>query len=459
MNGSTHTSGTARGKIRPSRWIYVVAIGLAAAAHADGAPLAEVQQVTCGSAGVTSSVLPSSGPGIQLWPESLGGTAAESRVGRNPIDWEQMTVPGGIYIRAISMASPQVGFAAGELGKVLRTTDGGDTWQYVLDQGFPYYYYGVHALNESNVIISGFQNQSGEGIIRWSEDGGETWAPVIALPCPAAVKWLAHVHFIDDNRGIVEAAWAGGVHRTTTGGRTAADWTYVEPSGSWFYGTFTYLYDGRVWLAGIDVVHSPDHGVNWTMLPSTNAVFDGPIAVRTSDIGFIGGGQISTPVSGWVYGTTDGGQSWTPAPILTTPYPIRGLMLLNDRRGWAVGGNVYTTVGGIWGTEDGGSTWVLEEDTSNEMNDLDWVRVDADYVDVYVAGYISQIFRARIASPAGDVDGDGDVDLADLAALLSAYGTCAGDPVYNPAADFDSSGCIDLADLAVLLSHYGISGA
>ena len=55
----------------------------------------------------------------------------------------------------------------------------------------------------------------------------------------------------------------------------------------------------------------------------------------------------------------------------------------------------------------------------------------------------------------GDVDGDGDVDLTDLATLLAAYGTCDGDPGYNAAADLDDSGCIDLSDLATLLSNYG----
>lgn len=55
----------------------------------------------------------------------------------------------------------------------------------------------------------------------------------------------------------------------------------------------------------------------------------------------------------------------------------------------------------------------------------------------------------------GDVDGDGDVDLSDLAALLAAYNSCVGEPDYNAAADFDGSGCVDLADLAVLLATYG----
>ncbi len=55
----------------------------------------------------------------------------------------------------------------------------------------------------------------------------------------------------------------------------------------------------------------------------------------------------------------------------------------------------------------------------------------------------------------GDLDGDGDVDLTDLARLLAAYGSCVGDPDYDPAADIDGDGCVELDDLAALLSHYG----
>jgi hypothetical protein len=55
----------------------------------------------------------------------------------------------------------------------------------------------------------------------------------------------------------------------------------------------------------------------------------------------------------------------------------------------------------------------------------------------------------------GDLNGDGVVDLSDLALLLAHYGFCEGDPDYNPVTDIDGSGCTDLSDLATLLAHYG----
>jgi hypothetical protein len=53
----------------------------------------------------------------------------------------------------------------------------------------------------------------------------------------------------------------------------------------------------------------------------------------------------------------------------------------------------------------------------------------------------------------GDLDGDRDIDLADLAQLLANYGTTSG-AVYEDG-DLDTDGDVDLADLAALLSVYG----
>jgi len=49
----------------------------------------------------------------------------------------------------------------------------------------------------------------------------------------------------------------------------------------------------------------------------------------------------------------------------------------------------------------------------------------------------------------GDLNLDGDVDGADLAILLGAWGRCASCP-----ADLDANGTVDAADLAILLGTW-----
>jgi hypothetical protein len=66
-------------------------------------------------------------------------------------------------------------------------------------------------------------------------------------------------------------------------------------------------------------------------------------------------------------------------------------------------------------------------------------------------GYVS----ASVTNPVpGDLDGDGDVDLSDLAQLLSHYGMTSGAQYED--GDIDGDGDVDLSDLGALLANYGI---
>ena len=54
----------------------------------------------------------------------------------------------------------------------------------------------------------------------------------------------------------------------------------------------------------------------------------------------------------------------------------------------------------------------------------------------------------------GDVDGDGDVDLSDLATLLANFGVASG--ATRSMGDLDGDGDVDLSDLATLLANFGL---
>jgi photosystem II stability/assembly factor-like uncharacterized protein len=312
--------------------------------------------------------------------------------------------PGGMVFHA-PLAS-QTGFAVAELGKVLRTRDGGNTWNTVLNLGFPYYWYGVHAFNAQRAVISGFNNQTGDGVLRWTYDGGQTWSgDIILTGNPDFIRWLDQIAFVDDVHGIAMAAWSGGDHVTADGGATATDWSYVQadPSHGWIFGNFTYWPDGNVWAAGISFCHSSDHGQTWVCRPSIDPVFDGG-GVTFPDVthGWVAGGEIAPEVRGWVHRTVDGGQTWS-GRILDAPFPIRSTLFLNDSIGFAVGGDIYAGVGGIYSTIDGGDTWNLDIATGAEMKSIKAIQTSPHTVTLWCVGFTPEftgkIFKTEVTLP------------------------------------------------------------
>ena len=387
--------------------------------------------------GALIDLSPHAGPGLA--PGAPGASADTTG------PWQPSVVPPGLFLRAISMSSPQIGYAAGELGVVLKTVDGGATWTFVKNDGYPIYWYGVQATTAQSVVVAGFDNQSGAGIVCWSENGGASWGPLLTLPGPSqGVAWLERVEFANVSDGLVTAGWGGGVHATQNGGRTVGDWNYHQVSGGWLLGSFTYLSDDRAWIAGIDQAFSPDSGSTWSTSAGSSAIFDGPVAVHNNGLGLIGGGTISPSVQGWIHRTTNAGHDWTPSPVASTPYPVRAIDVFDLERAWAVGGDHFSGVGGVWGTGDGGVTWGLEQDVGGELHDVECVRVDSGSVLVLAAGSVSQIWRRTVDAP------------VDAGLVGTSYGFCdwASAPCGNP---FDSSGCMNLTGLGAFLAGSGTS--
>jgi hypothetical protein len=72
-----------------------------------------------------------------------------------------------------------------------------------------------------------------------------------------------------------------------------------------------------------------------------------------------------------------------------------------------------------------------------------------------VVGYLVDHAGVHVIGCDGDLDGDNDVDLSDLAILLANYGMTEGATYEN--GDLDGDGDVDLNDLAALLAVYGTS--
>ncbi len=358
-----------------------------------------VQQL---STGAVVDIVPVSRSGLRVpafpdVPDLNGGLGAATHV--RQFTWDlQATFPNVVFID-LSFADDSVGYACAELGIVYRTTNSGASWARIMDLGFPYYWYGVSALSREQAVVSGFNNTEGTGIYRWTDDGGATWDSIVTLD---TANWLSRAHFADSLHGIISAGWVGGVWRTENGGRNPADWSYVqvEPARAWFEGNFCFRPDGRCWLAGISFCSSTDNGATWNVQHSADPTFDGGVWFSDTLHGWTGGGQISSPVSGWVHRTTDGGVTWSER-LIETAEPIRAVLFVNETLGFAVGGNHFTGVGAIYSTVNGGDSWRLDANTGYEMKGIDY-QVVGDSIDLWSCGFNNSftgcIYKTRIAA-------------------------------------------------------------
>jgi len=299
--------------------------------------------------------------------------------------WQLQASLSGAYVHDLSFASPMLGFAAAELGEIWRTTDGGATWIEILNLGFPYEWYGIHAFNANDVLVGGFNDQDSNGIIRWSHDGGTTWSEDFVL---SANVWAGRPRFASSTQGLMGSATASTFFLTSDGGAIASDWMAVDPvtDGSWFDPEFSLLPDQHAATSGIHYCASTDAGEQWTCQPSIDEIFDGGVFFVDDNHGWMGGGEISPNVEGWVHLTVDGGKTWT-GRVLDVAYPIREVYFVSPSVGWAAGGNVFSGVGGIYTTSDGGQTWSLDLNTQGkEMAACD-SQPSGDAYTVWCAGY------------------------------------------------------------------------
>ncbi|MFN0135792.1 MAG: dockerin type I domain-containing protein [Phycisphaerae bacterium] len=83
-------------------------------------------------------------------------------------------------------------------------------------------------------------------------------------------------------------------------------------------------------------------------------------------------------------------------------------------------------------------------------------QVRAPIIDITRPIRMDVLLRSGAPALPGDVDGDGDVDLTDLAQLLASFGLSQGDAGYIAGADFNGDNVVNLTDLATLLANFGL---
>src|SRR5436309_10120930 len=194
---------------------------------------------------------------------------------------------------------------------------------------------------------------------------------VLATVCPASGQnhWimldrptsrnLNKVCFIDTALGWV-AGESGTILKTTNGGLS---WLSQSSGISneilnlfmWnqsFGWALALQYPQDTLWYGTIILKTTNGGVTWTRRDYPQDFFYA-IAFHDSVNGWVGGDQ------GKIRGTTDGGLTWSPAPVdssLFSTFPILNFNFFSRNYGYALGGHL-DLAGVVWRTTDGGRRW------------------------------------------------------------------------------------------------------
>lgn len=292
--------------------------------------------------------------------------------------WRLLAHPSAASLRGLAAVDGRVAWAAGTRGTVLRTNDGGATWETLrVPETEALDFRDVHASDANEVWLLSAGKGDSSRIFR-SEDRGLTWSENWINPHPEG--FMDGFAWWTRQRGIAYGDPVGGrmfVMTTADGGKTwqrvpASGLPPARPNEAGFAASGTGIVthgEQHVWMAtggpGVArVFRSSDSGRTWTAVdtpladPSeTSGIFS--MTFVDARRGIIVGGDYKQPDravanAAW---TKDGGQTWHPP----TGSPPRGY-----RSGVAWRGDLAIAVGptGTDVSRDGGRTWTRRDDTA-----------------------------------------------------------------------------------------------
>ena len=247
-------------------------------------------------------------------------------------------------------------------GRVLRTSDGGDSWEKIYESYFIKNKNTFHPLDEENIWVL----TMGDKDIAFTNDGGKSWSEADALS----------EEFTIEDIFFIGTAKVGLAARNTTDKKLYI-FTKEEGEAGWsqqYVSQHTSRFGARACYSGGDIIYllyagnssllkSEDAGVTWTETPLSLNLRLYPS--RPESVSFIDEktawayhipGIEGNRVPG-IYKSVDGGEEWQLLyePVLSHYSEIiEAVHFRNEKEGYAV-----TSEGGYLLTEDGGLHWKL----------------------------------------------------------------------------------------------------
>jgi photosystem II stability/assembly factor-like uncharacterized protein len=274
------------------------------------------------------------------------------------------------YLNKVEFSDQNTGWLVGKNGCIFKTWDNGISWQKqsvnICDSSqygdYHYDFNDLHFINPDTGWVVG--NWFLGNIIIKTTDGGYTWEDQHSA---GLYKWITSVYFIDEYTGWIgteNGGWTtgsnGDIRKTTDGGNTWFVTTYIsrdisslhfvnEDTG-WAVGNY---YDGHPGSHHGDILRTVDGGNTWNEQLMNPQYWLKYVYFINSDIGWVVGNE------GVMLKTNNSGVDWI-VQNSNTFLNINSIFFINPDTGWAVGGSYEGIDGLILYTEDGGLNWLVQ---------------------------------------------------------------------------------------------------
>ncbi|NTW24845.1 MAG: T9SS type A sorting domain-containing protein [Lentimicrobium sp.] len=254
-------------------------------------------------------------------------------------DWIMQQTNTTADLNSICFVNPDLGWAVGSDGTILKTINGGDTWV-LKTSGVANDLYSVHFIDP----LTGFAVSYGE--LLKTTDGGDHWV----VQDTVINAGLATIFFIGSDTGFI--AGTGRILKTTDNGET---WIKQNGFGCFGVKSFWATDPQTLYMGGADLLtmKSLDGGVNWDVLiPNIAYGTMESIFFTDHNTGYFAGG-------GWAQGNTFSYFAKIIDGVATRTNPLRNLGKWLSCVFFTDTNNGYITAldGSILKTTDAGDHW------------------------------------------------------------------------------------------------------
>jgi photosystem II stability/assembly factor-like uncharacterized protein len=264
------------------------------------------------------------------------------------------------------------------LGNIYRTTDGGATWDHLLEQPGTYFravlFVSATRGFVANIGPGYFPGVTDPTPLYETRDGGETWTPVTAItgPMPTGICNFTQV----DAQHLVAVGRVGGPSFVLTSSDGGDTWTsreitaelamlidahFASPTDGYVLGASS----TRLEASHTVILHTEDGGETWQEVFRSDLAQElgWKFSFPTPEVGYAS--VLSYNGASSFLKTTDGGRTWSQRPMGVGAYEAKGIGFINSRVGWVGGERVGKPA---YRTLDGGETWAPVDDLGPLIN-------------------------------------------------------------------------------------------